>query len=193
MDDFGMLARDFGFRPQGKSAPMAPPKSSFGARSDGVDRSSSSSRDGFLFNDVFSGPPKHTSAGNSKSASSMSDFDYDSIFKSSSATTAASDSKNRSSSPVYDKPVYDEDIFDGLPGLKSKSTSSSVRFDNDVFESISSNQKQNRNQSQSGVVFDDFLGNLGMNEKSEQKKDTSSRGLDDLIPGFGGISPQSSR
>ncbi|XP_057483734.1 auxilin-related protein 2-like [Actinidia eriantha] len=193
MDDFGMLARDFGFRPQGKSAPMAPPKSSFGARSDGVDRSSSSSRDGFLFNDVFSGPPKHTSAGNSKSASSMSDFDYDSIFKSSSTTAAASDSKNRSSSPVYDKPVYDEDIFDGLPGLKSKSTSSSVRFDNDVFESISSNQKQNRNQSQSGVVFDDFLGNLGMNEKSEPKKDTSSRGLDDLIPGFGGSSPQSSR
>ncbi|PSS09580.1 Auxilin-related protein [Actinidia chinensis var. chinensis] len=192
MDDFGTLARDFGFRPQGKSAPMAPPKSSFGARSDGVDRSSSSSRDGFLFNDVFGGPPKHTSAGNSKSASSMSDFEYDSIFKSS-AAAAASDSKNRSSSPVYDKPVYDEDIFDGLPGLTSKSKSSSVRFDNDVFESISSNPKQNRNQSHSGGVFDDFLGNLGMNEKSEPKKDTSSRGLDDLIPGFGGRSPQSSR
>ncbi|GFZ01803.1 chaperone DnaJ-domain superfamily protein [Actinidia rufa] len=192
MDDFGALARDFGFRPQGKSAPMAQPKSSFGARLDGVDRSSSSSRDGFLFNDVFGGPPKHTSAGNSKSASSMSDFEYDSIFKSSAAAAAARDSKNRSSSPVYDKPVYDEDIFDGLPGLTSKSKSSSVRFDNDVFESISSNPKQNRNQSQSGSVFDDFLGNLGMNEKSEPKKDTSSRGLDDLIPGFGGRSPQSS-
>ncbi|PSS14150.1 Auxilin-related protein [Actinidia chinensis var. chinensis] len=176
MDDFGILARDLGYRPQGKSTPMV--------GSDGGDRrnrsSSSSSSSSVLFNDVFGGPPKHTSTNNSKSASSLSDFDYDSIFKRSSAS--ASDSKSRSSSPVYDKPVYDEDIFDGLPGLKSKSTSASVRFDEDMFASISSPPKRNQKQS---APFDDLLGNLGRTEKSEPKNNKSARGLDDLLPGFG--------
>ncbi|KAE9460881.1 hypothetical protein C3L33_07208, partial [Rhododendron williamsianum] len=182
MDDFGLFARDLGFRPQGKSAPMAPPKGS---------RSSSSSFADDQFSDVFGGPPKYTSSSNNKSTSSLSDFDYDSIFKSSSSS-ATNDSKVRSSSPVYDKPVYDEDIFDGLPGLKSKSTSASSRvgFDSDAFESIS-----NQNQRQS-AAFDDLLGNFGRNDKAGGKSTTSSRGLvDDLIPGFGGSSspPRSSR
>ncbi|KAL6967881.1 hypothetical protein U1Q18_033690 [Sarracenia purpurea var. burkii] len=194
MDDFGMLARDFGLRPHGKSAPMAPSKSTIGVGSDGLDsrdRSSSSSsfrgddhgRE-FLFNDVFGGPPKYASGNNSKSTTSLSDYDYDSIFKSSS--TPANDTKNRASSPVYDKPVYDEDIFDGLPGLKSKSTSSKVRHDNDVLESISSLPIPNHSQS---AAFDDLLGNFGRNEKSEPKNNKSSSGLDDLIPGFGASSP----
>lgn len=182
MDDFGVFARDLGFRPQGKSAPMAPPKGS---------RSSSSSFADDQFSDVFGGPPKYTSSSNNKSTSSLSDFDYDSIFKSSSSS-ATNDSKIRSSSPVYDKPVYDEDIFDGLPGLKSKSTSASSRvgFDSDAFESIA-----NQNQRQS-AAFDDLLGNFGRNDKAGGKSTTSSRGLvDDLIPGFGGSSspPKSSR
>ena len=162
MDDFGTLARDLGYRPQGKSAPMV--------GSDGGDRRNRSSSSSVLFNDEFGGPPKHTSTNNSKSASSLSDFDYDSI------------SKSRSSSPVYDKPVYDEDIFDGLPGLKSKSTSASVRFDEDMFASISSPPKRNQKQS---APFDDLLGNLGRTEKSELKNNKSARGLDDLLPGFG--------
>lgn len=33
--------------------------------------------------------------------------------------------------PVYDKPVYDDDIFDGIPGMKS---STSSKYD-DVFAS----------------------------------------------------------
>ncbi|THF96656.1 hypothetical protein TEA_011570 [Camellia sinensis var. sinensis] len=203
MDEFGMLARDFGFKPQGKSAPMASSKANFSAvGSDGIDRhdrtSSSSSpfvddhnRDGLLFNDVFGGPPKHTNTNNSKSASSLSDFDYDSIFKSSSTSSAKNDSKNRASSPVYDKPVYDEDIFDGLPGLKSKSTSSSMRYDDDVFTSVSSPPNQNQKQKQSSP-FDDLLGNFGRTEKSEPKNNKSSRGLDDLLPGFGSTTPSKS-
>ncbi|GMP48786.1 hypothetical protein CsSME_00016024 [Camellia sinensis var. sinensis] len=207
MDEFGMLARDFGFKPQGKSAPMASSKANFSAvGSDGIDRhdrtSSSSSpfvddhnRDGLLFNDVFGGPPKHTNTNNSKSASSLSDFDYDSIFKSSSTSSAKNDSKNRASSPVYDKPVYDEDIFDGLPGLKSKSTSSSMRYDDDVFTSVSSPPNQNQNQKQKqkqSSPFDDLLGNFGRTEKSEPKNNKSSRGLDDLLPGFGSTTPSKS-
>ncbi|KAA8550493.1 hypothetical protein F0562_002177 [Nyssa sinensis] len=195
MDDFGMLARDFGFRPQGKPAPMASSKANTGIESDGGDRrarSSSSSSflddpnsDGLLFSDVFGGPPKYTTT-NTKSSSPLSDFDYDSVFKSSSA---ANDSKNKSSSsvPVYDKPVYDDDIdiFDGLPGLKSKSTSSSIRYDDDMFSSISSAPKQ-RDQ------FDDLLGNFGRTEQAELKSNKNSRGLDDLIPGFGVSSPTGS-
>ncbi|CAH2041109.1 unnamed protein product [Thlaspi arvense] len=196
MDDFGVLARDFGFKPQGKSAPMAPQKANAGIGSQGMDRCARSSstsspfdhnRDGLLFNDVFGGPPKHTSDKNSKSASSVSDFEYDSIFKGSS--TSGNDAKNRSSSPVYDKPVYDEDIFDGLPGLKSKSTSSSLRYDEDVFTSISSQSNVNQKQS---APFDDLFVNLGRTEKSELKSNNSSRGFDDLLPGFGGSSPTGS-
>ncbi|PSR94990.1 Auxilin-related protein [Actinidia chinensis var. chinensis] len=177
MDDFGTLARDLGYRPQGKSTPLV--------GSDVGDRwnQSLSSSSSVLFNDVFGGPPKHTSTNNNKSASSLSDFDYDSIFKSSLASASSvSDSKNRSSSPVYDKPVYDEDIFDGLPGLKSKSTSASVRNDEDMFAGISSPPKRNQKQS---APFDDLLGNLGRTEKSEPKNNKSARGLDDLLPGFG--------
>ncbi|GFZ13376.1 chaperone DnaJ-domain superfamily protein [Actinidia rufa] len=178
MDDFGTLARDLGYRPQGKSAPLV--GSDVGDR---WNQSLSSSSSSVLFNDVFGGPPKHTSTNNSKSASSLSDFDYDSIFKSSLASASSvSDSKNRSSSPVYDKPVYDEDIFDGLPGLKSKSTSASVRNDEDMFAGISSPPKRNQKQS---APFDDLLGNLGRTEKSEHKNNKSARGLDDLLPGFG--------
>ncbi|XAR58804.1 hypothetical protein NMG60_11014352 [Bertholletia excelsa] len=177
MDDFGVLARDFGFKPQGKSAPMAPQKANAGIGSQGMDRCARSSstsspfdhnRDGLLFNDVFGGPPKHTSDKNSKSASSVSDFEYDSIFKGSS--TSGNDAKNRSSSP-------------------SKSTSSSLRYDEDVFTSISSQSNVNQKQS---APFDDLFVNLGRTEKSELKSNNSSRGFDDLLPGFGGSSPTGS-
>ncbi|CAK9137486.1 unnamed protein product [Ilex paraguariensis] len=190
MDDLEILARDFGFKPQGKSNPM---KSS-SLRSDGppprsAARSSTNSSSPFindshndpLFNDVFGGPPKYTNSNKEKS-SSLSDFDYDSMFKS----TEANESKNKSASavPVYDKPVYDDDIFDGLPGLKSKSTSASVRYGENVFASMASPPKQSDQ-------FDDILGNLGRTEKVESRKSKSSRGLDDLLPGFGSGDPTS--
>lgn len=178
MDEFGMLAKEYGFRPQGKAAPMAHSSksnsTSTGVRSGGSDR----------FSDVFGGPPKY----NGKSGSPLSDFDYDSIFNSTSRGANDSRSKPTSSPPVYDKPVYDEDIFDGLPGLKSKPMSSSARYEADVFAAgISSprNQSKSQGQKQSGA-FDDLIGSLGRtNKKSETKNGRSSGGFDDLLPGFG--------
>ncbi|XP_047313485.1 auxilin-related protein 2-like [Impatiens glandulifera] len=183
MDDFGMLARDFGFKPQGKAAPMSAPRANFADAGERRPRYDDNSRDGSMFNDVFGGLPKHTSYNNSKPASTLQDLDYDSIFKNSSSGFNDAKSDKPSSSPVYDKPVYDEDIFDGLPGLKSKSTSSSVRFDDaSVFRSNSPPQGPRH---QSATAFDDLLGNLGRNPKSEARNHKSSGGLDDLLSGFG--------
>ncbi|KVI11469.1 auxilin-related protein 2 isoform X1 [Cynara cardunculus var. scolymus] len=193
MDDFGMLARDFGFRPQGKSAPM---------KSDGVDfrsRAPSSSspfvaEENQIFSDVFGGPPKFTN-NNSRSTSAMSDIDYDSIFKNS-ASTNSNEAKSKSTSPnlpVYDKPVYDDDIFDGLPGMKSKSMhSASARYEDNIFASMTASPPK---RSQQSDHFDDLLGNLGRTEKVEPPKHKTSkspRGLDDLLPGFGSGGPASS-
>lgn len=186
MDDFGMLAKDFGYRPQGKNAPM---------KSTGVDRrsrpNSSFNSDGNdMNNDVFSGSTKYTN-NNSKSTSSMSDFDYDSIFNNSNSNNDVkskprASNSNSNNSPVYDKPVYDDDdddIFDGLPGMKSKQVNSVG--DVDIFASIPKQSDQ----------FDDLLGSLGRSTKAEpirQRSDKSPGGLDDLIPGFGSSSPASS-
>lgn len=226
-----MLARDFGFRPQGKSNPM---------RSDGGDRRSSSARssssaafyddhssnrDGFLFNDVFGGPPRYSN--NNKSSTPVNDFDYDSIFKSSSSSSATGSSNTNnhaktSSAPVYDKPVYDEDLFDGLPGVKSKSASSAGKFDDDVFASMASpprrsqsnnssnnrsdqfddllgklgRNERNNNKSSSSAGFDDLLGNMTMNERMPEVKSSSrssgSRGFDDLFGGLASGTPANS-
>lgn len=177
-----MLARDFGLRPAGKSAPM---------RSDGGDRRRSSSSsplyddhsDDLLYKDVFGGPPKYTN--NSNKSSSMNDINYDSIFN------TGKDSNKTSSGPVYDKPVYDEDIFEGLPGLKSKSvsekTASTVRFDDDVFASMTLPPQPKIKDEH----FGDLLGNLRSNEKvSEPKRSSSSNAkeFDDLLAGFGSSS-----
>ncbi|KAL4587879.1 hypothetical protein LXL04_000754 [Taraxacum kok-saghyz] len=195
MDDFGMLAKDFGFRPQGKSAPM---KSSGGDRRSRHSPSSATlSADGNgIFNDVFGGPPKYTNNNaNSKSTSSMSDFDYDSIFKDSvSANNNEAKTKPTSSnSPVYDKPVYDDDVFDGLPGIKSKpiSSSSSGRYDDNIFASMTSSPPK---PSPLTDHFDDLFSNLGRTEKAQPSKhqyDQSPRGFDELISGFGSGSPAS--
>ncbi|KAI3667859.1 hypothetical protein L6452_42929 [Arctium lappa] len=126
----------------------------------------------------------------------MSDFDYDSIFKDpGSARNNESQTKPTSlNSPVYDKPLYDDDIFDGLPGLKSKPVPSpaSARYDDDIFASMTSSTPK---RSQQSDQFDDLIGNLGRTEKAESTRhhsDKSPRGLDDLIPGFGSGSPASS-
>ncbi|GFP97073.1 auxilin-related protein 2 [Phtheirospermum japonicum] len=157
-------APDFGLGARGKSNPM---------RSVPSDRRSNYNP---LFSDVFGGQPKYTPSSNSNSNyknSAMSDFDYDSIFKFSSASEPMNinrSSNKASSVPVYDKPVYDEDIFDGLSGLKRKSAALS----------------KSRNQSND---FDDLLGNLGRNEKSNMssnaKSSSNTKGFDDLLAGFG--------
>ncbi|KAL6563516.1 hypothetical protein OROGR_002475 [Orobanche gracilis] len=193
MDDLDVLARDFGLGARGKSNPMRSTPSDL------------RSIDDQLFSNVFGGQPKYTPSSNSNSNNKhpVSDFDYDSIFKLSSAATEPKNinsSSNKSSSvPVYDKPVYDEDIFDGLPGLKNKSAASAVRFDDDVFATISlPPNRKSRNQSSD---FDDLLGNLGKNEKvgenntsSSVKSSSTVKGFDDLLPGFGnGSSATSNR
>ncbi|MBA0875398.1 hypothetical protein Goshw_009740 [Gossypium schwendimanii] len=202
MDDFpGLLAKDFGIKPQGKSAPMAPPRNpssgtNYGFGSDfirssyGNDRSSSNSifddhdRDGLMFNDVYGGPPKYSSESRA-TAEQTSLNDYDSFFK---------DSKP----PVFDKPVYDDDLFDGLPGVKSSSSASAAKYDN-VF-GISQSTSRSRDKFPGSSPFDDLLGNLGTKEsetktKSEKMKAEKDEPLfDDLLPGFGrSSSPASAR
>ncbi|KAK8476121.1 hypothetical protein V6N13_128048 [Hibiscus sabdariffa] len=191
MDDFpGLLAKDFGIKPQGKSAPMAPPKipssgSNYGFGSDftrssyGNAKSSSNSiyddgdRDGILFNDVYSRQPKYSSESRATSAQTSS-FDYDSFFK---------DTKP----PVFDKPVYDDDPFDVLPGIRSSSAKSAAKYD-DVFTASRSPRKH---KSMNSSPFDDLLGNLGGKEtevkanieKVNAEKDAPL--FDDLFAGFG--------
>ncbi|KAL0370923.1 UNVERIFIED_CONTAM: hypothetical protein Sangu_0410400 [Sesamum angustifolium] len=185
MDDLDMLGRDFGFGPRGKSNPM---------RSGQADRRRN---DDASFSDVFGGPAKYTpssNAVNENKNSTMRDFDYDSIFNSSKSASETNKRKETSSKaasfPVYDKPVYDEDIFDGLPGMKSQPASSAVRFEDDVFASISSPAtSKNKNENND---FDDLLGNLAGNGKAREnmrstsaKSGLNSKGFDDLLAEFG--------
>ncbi|KAK2647471.1 hypothetical protein Ddye_014960 [Dipteronia dyeriana] len=200
MDDFpGLLARDFGFKPQGKSAPMAPPRnatnntssSGFGFGSDFTKSSSLNSTsavfddhdrtgDGLMFNDVFGGPPKYssTSAVDSRGGGSTA-FDYDSIFKDSQSNNATAQSQNLKSNsnamPVYDKPVYDDDIFEGLPGVKSSSMptvapATAPKFDN-VFASISGSPPRQQQQQRGARESSPFDDLLG----NLGKKGTESR------------------
>ncbi|XP_024004535.1 auxilin-related protein 2 isoform X2 [Eutrema salsugineum] len=196
MDDFtGLLARDFGLKPQGKSAPMAPQTnssaadfssfaSSYSFANDSSKKKSDSSpvfddlsRDGddLLFSDVFSG----SSDSLSQPKPSAPAFDYDAMFRERTTPKSAS-------MPVYDKPVYDEDVFEAIPELKIPSTSQSARFD-DVFSSISSPTKHRK---QNSSPFDDLIGNLGKRETEpketeSEREEKGSSVFDDLIPGFG--------
>ncbi|GAU25393.1 hypothetical protein TSUD_70460 [Trifolium subterraneum] len=193
MNDFdGLLASDFGLKPQGKSAPMAPqPKSSsnhpnstslnfdFGSRSarasDSLYGSSTvrHNRDAGSFDDLFTT--------GSKPRGADSPFDLDSMFPGS----GTSRSGNSSPPPIYDKPVYDDDVFDGVPGLKN---TGKVNFEN-VFASP---------KTESGA-FDDLLGGFGKESKGSAKKgsekdDKRGSDFDDLLPGFGSSrSPSSDR
>ena len=182
MDDFGIFARDLGYKPQGKSAPM---KSS----GIGSDRSSAAPFSDDQFSDVFGGPPKYSSSNsNANAASSMSDFDYDSIFKAS-KNEVKSKWDSAPSDPVYDKPVYDDDIFDGLPGLKSKTVSSGSKFEENVFADIASSPRMG---SSGRDHFDELLGNLNRKDKPEPKNKNITRtatDFDDLLPGFGTNTP----
>ncbi|XP_020583517.1 auxilin-related protein 1-like [Phalaenopsis equestris] len=204
MEDLGLLARDFGIRPQGKSAPMAASRSSAlggsvrttsSVPSWNKPRSGSSTDDPFFgggvggggisadripssYEDVFGGPPQ-------KSASPPS---IDSIFDG-----FKDPAPKASSMPVYDKPVYDDDIFVGIPGVKS---SSSARYV-DVFESLGSTT-----ESVSSPPYDDLLENLGRgmpdakssgDRQSLGKKDKDASGFEELLPGFGVSSQQQKR
>ncbi|KAL6638449.1 hypothetical protein ACP70R_023944 [Stipagrostis hirtigluma subsp. patula] len=176
MDDFqGLLARDFGLRPQGKAAPMSAARSSSTSGSAWTNPRSASASAAAApsYDDLFgSAPPP-------KSTPSPS---LDAIFDSFKEPSAAAPPKPKHSSmPVFDKPVYDDDIFDGVPGVKS----SSARYD-DVFGGSQAPPP----------AYDDLLGELGKKPEAKEEVDDKrkpqpaapSTGFDDLIPGFGGRS-----
>ncbi|KAJ1391505.1 Chaperone J-domain superfamily [Sesbania bispinosa] len=123
---------------------------------------------------------RSTSSSNQHSSAAGFDdlFGASSPFNSSSTDFAASKSVNLP--PVYDKPIYDDDIFDGVPGLKS-SSSSKVPYD-DVFASPAGN----------AAAFDDLLGGFNQSKRSE-KDDKGVADFDDLIPGFGSSKHSSER
>ncbi|XP_047147952.1 auxilin-related protein 2-like [Vigna umbellata] len=169
MNDFdGLLTSDFGFKPQGKSAPMAAPKaSSNNSSSLNFDLGSRSARasnslaghdsvNAASFDDLFSGGGK-----------SDASYDFDSVFRGSADFRSKSVNLPAHDKPVYDKPMHDDDddIFDGVPGLKSSSKFSY----GDVL---------------TPAAFDDLLGGLGKSKPSE-KKERGVADFDDLIPGFG--------
>lgn len=196
MNDFdGLLSSDFGFKPQGKSAPMSSKPPSNRPTSASLNFDLGSRNTGSFPDSIFASKPTRNSqtlddfgsasvapprrVEKSESARAHSSFDLDSMFNSS--------SKSSSSLPVYDKPVYDEDIFEGVPGMKT-TTSSGMRYD-DVFEPISSTSPSRRSATGSG--FDDLLGGLGNTESQQPKsknEDPMMPAFDDLIPGFGGSS-----
>ncbi|XP_008800820.2 auxilin-related protein 2-like [Phoenix dactylifera] len=221
MDEFpGLLARDFGFRPQGKNAPMAAPKAasvggvnigSGSARSSASSNYGSKSRSGWnstgdsLFGDHGVGisdsrsPPTYDdvfggppSKSNSSSHGRSASANSHPSFDSIFEDLKDSGAKLATKSPVYDKPVYDDDIFDGVPGIKS----SSVKYD-DVFASVSAGSNH-----VSSPPYDDLLENLGkaipesksaVDKRSGEQKDQDSSGFEELIPGFGGSSPLQKR
>ncbi|XP_023517694.1 auxilin-related protein 2-like [Cucurbita pepo subsp. pepo] len=218
MNDFeGLLATNYGFKPQGKAAPMAAPKGTsninattspnfdLGSRGSFRSTKASNSLSGSLADD-------HDSLHRSMSAHENREFgglddllggsakfsrksenrggDSDVNFDSLFHGAGNSGQPAASSSPVYDKPVYDDDIFDGIPGLRS---SSKVQYD-DVFSSMSSPPKADS-------AFDDLLGGFGKSEgvskstggKGTQSKDKEIPAFDDLIPGFRSRSPPGDR
>lgn len=185
MDDFqGLLARDFGLRPQGKAAPMsaaraaAPSGSAWtSTRSTAAAAPSAPSYDD-LFGAPSSGPPPKST--HSPPVDPIFDFDS---FKEPSASAAPPPKPKHSSMPVFDKPVYDDDIFDGVPGVKS----SSGQYE-DVFAGTHAPPP----------AYDDLLGGFGSKSEVPEEKwksgpAGSSAGFDDLFSGIGRSSPVKQR
>ncbi|BAT73231.1 hypothetical protein VIGAN_01069800 [Vigna angularis var. angularis] len=164
MNDFdGLFTSDFGLKPQGKSAPMAP--SSKGSSKAAPLNFDFGSRSASNFDDLLAGAGSDTRRADSP-------FDLDSMYGGPPARSSSSPP------PVYDKPVYDDDIFDGVPGMKSTSR---VKFD-DVFATTE--------KGGSDAAFDDLLGGFGKEPKSSggKRSEKDAKGasdFDDLLAGFG--------
>lgn len=205
MNDFeGLLSSDYGFKPQGKSAPMASQKpniplsnsnSAFDFDIGGTKTTSSSSSPLFDDHDTLFRPnnrqknPKDDfsdlgefgdafSRAHSKSTggtNSSSSVNLDSIF--------GGDSGSRFSSlPVFDRPLYDEDV------------SSSAKYEN-IFSSSSSSTAKKVDNSD---AFDDLLGGLGKRETRSggPRSKGAEKGIDafdELLPGFGGSTSSTNR
>ncbi|KAE9608670.1 putative DnaJ domain-containing protein [Lupinus albus] len=170
MNDFdGLLPSEFGFKSQGRQAPMSTSK--------GSSRSTP--------NDVVNSIPNHNK--NLSSDDPFADLFASSAAKSDPPFRASTDFASK---PVYDKPVYDDDIFDAIPGLKS---ASKVNYDN-VFTAA----KGGGSGGDDGV-FDDLLGGFGKSKSSSfggkrlEKDEKGVGDFDDLIPGFGSSKSTSDR
>lgn len=166
----GLLPPDYGFKPQGKSAPMA-----------STNPSSTSSRASGSFTGSYRiGPDSVFGAKINQKSQAFDEFGN--IFRKSELrgggnssinvdSMTGSPSKSSSSIPVFDRPVYDDDIFGGVPGLKS---SNGVKYDN-IFAS--------KKESSSGR-FDDLLAGLGKKEDSLKVNGSKNTDFDDLLRGF---------
>jgi hypothetical protein len=204
----GLLAQNFGVRPQGKAAPMAGAAASRPAGSAAPAWTSSTrSAPAPSYDDLFSAPA---------SASS-----FDSLFDS--YKPAAS------SKPA---PAYDDDVFSSVPGLRTSSSATSFAsarddvfgtaapayddvfgatrsasppppaYDDDLLAGFASGpQPAGQRKGQVQVHDDDdLLGGFGRTAAQEEKRKPAARGetgaadgFDDLIPGFTGSVPPRSR
>ncbi|EXB53536.1 hypothetical protein L484_007907 [Morus notabilis] len=192
MNDFeGLLASDFGFKPS-KSVPMATSSSSSSTNRSNFDLGSRSARASSDDRDsIFSTAQRSHGFGGAGTKSAGSAYDFDAMFE-----------KPSNSEPVYDKPVYDDDIFNGVAGLRS-SSSSKVMYD-DVFATVSSSSSPPKGggTGSGGSALDDLLGGFGKSEpprwtsagaKRPEKAEKSVPDFADLLPGFGDTSPPTER
>ncbi|KAL2633018.1 hypothetical protein R1flu_004497 [Riccia fluitans] len=175
MEDFAsILVRDYGLKPQGKSAPMSSTKGSPGV---------GSSR-GNSFGSDRKGNLSGRMSGNSSTFGGLDDGPYLSRKNGSSKMSGRS---NYVGDDIFTQGNYD-DVFGGPP----KSTGAGPRYD-DVFGEPS-------DAGRAPPVYDDLLGGFGANESkartstpssgSPRRSDRSNfassepTGFDELLPGF---------
>uniref|UniRef100_A0A8R7Q3W2 Auxilin-related protein 2 n=1 Tax=Triticum urartu TaxID=4572 RepID=A0A8R7Q3W2_TRIUA len=198
----GLLARDFGVRPQGKAAPMA------AARGGGSAWSNPRSIPAPSYDGLFGAPVP---------AASASGPPLDSIFDSFKGPSSSS------AAATGTKPLFDDDFFEPVRGTRvSNSTYDSDGVSGagaaaapayDVFTSSNRSAppsyddflggfggKPQAEEIKRSVVVeddDDLLGGFGMKPAREKKsvveEDQQGNGFDDLIPGFASSSPPKSR
>ncbi|VAH92033.1 unnamed protein product [Triticum turgidum subsp. durum] len=198
----GLLARDFGVRPQGKAAPMA------AARGGGSAWPNPRSIPAPSYDGLFGAPVP---------AASASGPPLDSIFDSFKGPSSSS------AAATGTKPLFDDDFFEPVRGTRvSNSTYDSDGVSGagaaaapayDVFTSSNRSAppsyddflggfggKPQAEEIKRSVVVeddDDLLGGFGMKPAREKKsvveEDQQGNGFDDLIPGFASSSPPKSR
>ncbi|WVZ50015.1 hypothetical protein U9M48_001314 [Paspalum notatum var. saurae] len=210
----GLLARDFGVRPQGKAAPMAgaAAASSRSAGSAAAAWSTArsappSSSAAPSYDDLFGAPAPAPATAHANS--------FDSLFDSFNAAPTAKPTK-AAPSPA---PAFDDDVFDAVPGLRP-SHSTPARYDDgaayeDLFATTTTAAARSTAPPPPAYDDDDFLGGfgssaprteaagddddlLGVLGRSASASGASRRppagrdggaagaGFDDLIPGFAG-------
>lgn len=206
------ILRDYGIKPQGKSAPMGSSKSlntttsSFNFNFNTVGglnnyNNPKSSPSLNTVDDIFSTSTNQSTSTHSNSGTNLSAV-YDDVFsgpaqpKTSHSTMAYNDifqsfssSTKPSTAPIYDAPRYDDDIFGGVQGVKSPNT---MPYD-DVFASVGGSAASPGRDS-----FDDLLGGFSVMEPAAKARSPSppaveDSAFDDLLPGFGKSEPAEPR